>query len=74
MHGLLQSRKFWLLILDTVISVGLFFVGKYVDPVPAEDIYVLIGALQPVFVAIIAAIAYEDAAAKRANGGVLPGR
>jgi hypothetical protein len=64
--SLLHSRKFWLLILDTVISLTLYFAGKYADPSLAEDTKILIAALQPVFVAIIAAIAYEDAAASRA--------
>jgi hypothetical protein len=58
--SLLHSRKFWLLILDTSISLILFFVGKYA-PGAAEDIKFLIIALQPVFVTLIGAIAYEDA-------------
>lgn len=72
MNGLLQSRKFWLLVLDTTISLVMYFVGKYATPALAEDIKIVIVALQPVFVAVIASIAYEDAAAKRANGGSLP--
>ena len=67
MNGLLQSRKFWLLVLDTVISLAMYFVGKYATPALAEDINVLIVALQPVFVALIVAIAVEDAAAKRSG-------
>jgi drug/metabolite transporter (DMT)-like permease len=67
MHGLLQSRKFWLLILDTVISVATFAVGHYVAPQYSEAALFLIGALQPVFVAIIGGIALEDAAEKRAG-------
>jgi hypothetical protein len=59
--SLLRSRKFWLLILDTVISVTLFFVGK-ASPALLEDVKFLIVSLQPVFVTIIGAIAYEDAA------------
>lgn len=57
--SLLKSRKFWLLILDTVVSLLLFFVGKYV-PDAMDDIKFLIISLQPVFVVIIGAIAYED--------------
>ena len=59
---LLHSRKFWLLILDTVISLLLYFVGKYGAPNILEDIKTLIVILQPVFIVIISAIAYEDAA------------
>lgn len=65
--GLFRSRKFWLLILDTVISLALYFTGKYLAPAVANDINFLIGAIQPVFVAVIAGIFVEDAAAKRAG-------
>lgn len=58
--ALLKSRKFWLLILDTAVSLTLFFGAKYFAA-NLEDIKFLIGALQPVFVFIIGAIAYEDA-------------
>jgi hypothetical protein len=64
--GLVLSRKFWLLILDTVISLVLYFVGKYA-PVAFEDVKFAILALQPVFVAIIIAIAWEDSALKSAG-------
>ena len=58
--GLLISRKFWALMLDVVISIVLYFVGKYGTPSVYEDIKFLIAALQPVFVMLIASIAYED--------------
>ena len=67
-QGLLRSRKFLLLCLDTIISLVLFFVTKYAAPGLAEDIKFVIAAYQPVFVAIIVAIAVEDAALKRASG------
>ncbi|MBU1457009.1 MAG: hypothetical protein KKD01_20030 [Proteobacteria bacterium] len=63
-YALFKSRKFWLLILDTVVSVTLFFVGKYYQ-VAYEDIAFMIGALQPVFVTVIGGIAYEDGQLKR---------
>lgn len=65
--GLLRSRKFWLLVLDTVVSIALYFVGKYAGAGVYEDMQFTIGILQPVFIAIITAIAIEDAAAKRAK-------
>ena len=68
-QGLLRSRKFLLLCLDTIISLVLFFVGKYALPGVAEDIKFIIAAYQPVFVAIIIAISVEDAAMKRAGNG-----
>ena len=62
-----KSRKFLTAILDIVVSVSLYFVGKYVQPVYAEDIIFLIGAIQPAFVMVIAGIAWEDAALKRSG-------
>ena len=64
--SLWQSRKFLLLLLDTLISLVVFFVGKYASPASAQDLLFLVGSLQPVFVAIILGIAHEDAAEKSA--------
>jgi hypothetical protein len=66
MTSLLKSRKFWLLILDTVVSLGLFFVGKYA-PGSMEDVKLIIVALQPLFILVIASITVEDVAAYRAG-------
>lgn len=63
--ALLRSRKFWLMILDLVVSLTTYFVAKYVAPEASKDVLMVIGALQPVFVVIIGAIAYEDAARMR---------
>lgn len=67
-RGLLRSRKFLLLILDTIISTIVFGVGKWAAAA-TEDVATLIAIYQPVFVAIIVAISVEDAAAKRAGNG-----
>jgi len=66
---LLQSRKFWLLILDTIMSLALYFIGKYAGAA-FEDVKLVVLALQPIFLMLIYAIAKEDAAAKSA--GLLP--
>ena len=65
--ALFKSRKFWTGILDLVISLVLFFTAKYLSESIAEDIKFVIAAVQPVFLAIIVGIAWEDAAAKRAG-------
>jgi hypothetical protein len=64
MRALLRSRKFWLMILDVVISTATYFVTAYVAPEVAEQIIWVIGAWQPVIVALIVGIAVEDAAVK----------
>lgn len=63
--SLLYSRKFLLLCLDVLICAVLYFVGKYAGNSLFADTKFLIGILQPVIIAIIIAIAHEDAAAKR---------
>jgi hypothetical protein len=53
MKPIFTSRRFWLLILDSVVSILLhFYVGGEVN--------FLIGALQPVFIALIVAYTVDD--------------
>lgn len=65
--GLIHSRKFWLLILDTVISISLYFIGRYSSPELAEDMKFLIASLQPIFVTVIIGIFSEDNAQVKAS-------
>jgi uncharacterized membrane protein len=67
MQTLLRSRKFWLMVLDVVISTITYFVTAYAAPEIAEQIIWVIGAWQPVIVALIIGIAVEDAAEKGAT-------
>lgn len=62
-----RSRKFLTLLLDTVISLSTYFVTRYVAPDYAKDVLFVIGALQPVALAVIVMWGVEDAAAKRAG-------
>lgn len=57
--ALLHSRKFWLTVFDAVLALTTFFVAKYL-PQAAEDVKFVFLTIQPVFVAIILAIAWED--------------
>ena len=59
--ALLQSRKFWLLILDTVVSMTIYFGGKYLQT-GSEDVVFMVAALQPAFALAIHAITREDVA------------
>lgn len=63
---LFKSRKFWLLILDTVVALVLYGVSNFF-PAFREHVNFLVATLQPVFVFLIVAIAVEDAAEKRAG-------
>ncbi len=66
-RALFRSRKFLLLLLDVVVNSTVYVVSKYAAPVLAEDILFFVGLQQPVWVALIGAIAYEDGQAKRAG-------
>ena len=63
MKSLFASRKFWLMILDVIVSTATYFITKYVAPEIGNDIILLIGSWQPVVIALITGIAVEDAAA-----------
>jgi len=65
--SLLHSRKFWILILDTIVSIALYFIGRYTNEALAEDMKFLIASLQPVFVTVIIGIFAEDNAKTKAN-------
>jgi hypothetical protein len=59
-----KTQKFWLMVLDMVISLTLFFVSKNV-PGMLEDVKFLIAAIQPLFIALITAVAVESVAMTR---------
>ncbi len=68
--GLLHSRKFLLMVMDVVLSVVGYFVGKYAGASVQEDVKFLVIALQPVIVFLIYTIADEDKARTRANADI----
>ena len=68
LRGLLRSRKFLLLLLNTVASLTVYLVGLIYGDAGVDVATKLIAILQPVVVALILAIALEDAAEKRSQG------
>lgn len=62
--ALFRSRKFLLLLLDTVISIIAYY--NAVDPA-------IIAILQPVVIALIIGIAYEDGQEKSAKTTIAAG-
>ena len=61
--ALFKSRKFWLLVLDGIVSLVLLVIAQFA-PNFEEMALQLIAILQPIFVAVIVGIFVEDAAAK----------
>lgn len=57
--GLLHSRKFWLAILDAVVSTALYFGAKYAGA-SLEDLRFVIAIYQPVIALVIISLAVED--------------
>ena len=66
-HGLLRSRKFWIAVLDAVVSSITVLATALLSPEQVDMVLLLVGIWQPVFVALIAGIAYEDGKAKAAG-------
>jgi hypothetical protein len=58
-----KSRKFWIMVWDTIVSLVLSIVVPYFVPSAKDMIVLLIGILQAPVLFVIGAIAYEDAAA-----------
>jgi hypothetical protein len=56
MKPIITSRRFWLLILDSIVSITLHYMA-------GQDVSFLIGALQPVFIALIIAYTVDDTVA-----------
>jgi len=62
--SLARSRKFWIMLLDLVVSIIGYFTAKYINPATAKDVLFLVGAFQPAILFVIGGIALEDAAQK----------
>jgi len=63
LKALFKSRKFWLLVMDGIVSFVLLVIANFA-PNFEEMALQLIAILQPIFVAVIVGIFVEDAAAK----------
>ena len=48
-----MGKEFWVMVLDVVISLILYFVGKYAGASIFEDVKFFITAVQPLILAII---------------------
>jgi len=70
MQSLLKSRKFWIMLVDVVVSISTYFVGKYLSPETVKDILFLIGALQPVVLLVISFIGVQNVTAMKAEASL----
>ncbi len=60
---LLQSRKFWIVVLDVLVSTALFFGAKYIAPAAFDDIKFVIGVLQAPVLLLITAYTVQNSVA-----------
>ncbi len=60
MKNLLQSSQFWTAVLDALTSIVIYLVGRYAVN-DLDMVKFVIAALQPIFVAIIAALTVTQA-------------
>lgn len=57
---MIYSKSFWTGVLDAVVALILYFVGKYAAPSIFEDVKFVILAVQPIILAIIAALVVDE--------------
>ena len=55
-----KSRKFWIVVLDVVVSSALFFGAKYIAPAAFADVKFVIGVLQAPVLMLIGAITVQN--------------
>ena len=58
-----KSRKFWIVVLDVLVSSALFFGAKYIAPSTFDDIKFVIGILQAPILLLIAAYTVQNSVA-----------
>lgn len=58
-QALFQSRRFVTALVDAVLTLALYFVGKYLA-LAIDDLKFLILVLQPIFVSVIGAFTVDD--------------
>ena len=69
-HNIWQSRKFWITVVDVVVSLTTYFIGKYLSPEASKDIMTLVLALQPVVLLLIGSYAVQNVAGIKAGAEV----
>lgn len=57
---LLQSRRFWTMVLSVIVALVLYFVGKYL-PAQLEDVKFVIDLIVPLALMLIGAFTVDNA-------------
>jgi hypothetical protein len=68
MQPIYKSRKFWIMVVDLIVSLASYFLAKYASPDLSKDVLFLIGALQPVVLLVIASYTVQNLEAMKQAG------
>ena len=64
-QSIFKSRKFWLMLVDVIVSLITYFITKYAAPEMTKDVLMVIGLLQPVIIFVITSITVQNVAAMK---------
>ena len=62
-YPLWKSRKFWIVVLDVIVSSALFFGAKYIAPEAFDEVKFVIGVLQAPVLLLITAYTVQNSVA-----------
>jgi hypothetical protein len=62
-----KDSKFWLALFDGLVSLAIYFIGKYGAAGMLDDAKMIIAFIQPIFALIIAGLFQAEAIALRAG-------
>lgn len=68
MQPIYKSRKFWIMVVDLIVSLASYFLAKYASPDLSKDVLTVIGLLQPVVLLVIASITVQNIEAMKQAG------
>ena len=60
---LLNSRKFWIVVMDVIVSCVLFFGAKYIAPAAFDDVKFIITVIQAPILLVIMAYTVQNSVA-----------
>ena len=67
---ILKQSKFWIAVLDAIISIATMFVTAYLTPTNSGFVLAVIAAVQPVLILLIHGLTVEDVARINADASI----
>jgi hypothetical protein len=63
---ILKSRKFWIMVVDGIATLTVYFVTRYTAPALAEDVIKVLAIVQPIVITVVASITLQNVEAMKA--------